>query len=202
VTLAQIDPATGGLATILAGTRVLINGVAAPLIHALQNQVSAVVPYSVTTGPATVQVEYQGQPSASANVDVALAVPGIFTADSTGRGQAAVFNEDGSLNSPQNPARRGSTVTFYGTGEGLTNPAGTTGSLAPNPAPKPVQQVAVKINGLDAEVAYAGGVPTLVEGLLQVNAKVPDAAPSGGAIPLVLQVGGISSPFTVTMAVQ
>jgi uncharacterized protein (TIGR03437 family) len=199
---AQVDPATGGISTTLASTRVLINGVAAPLVYAVQNQVSAIVPYSVTTGPATIQVEYQGQQSASTSVDVALAVPGIFTVDSSGRGQGVVFNEDGTLNSANNPARRGSVITFYGTGEGLTTPAGATGSLAPNPAPKPVLPLAVKINGLDTEVTYFGGAPTLVEGLLQVNARIPEGAPSGTAIPLVLQVGGISSPFTVTLAVQ
>jgi len=38
-------------------------------------------------------------------------------------------------------------------------------------------------------------------GLYQVNAQVPDGAPSGSAVPLVLSIGGVISN-TVTIAVQ
>jgi uncharacterized protein (TIGR03437 family) len=194
--------AANGYPTLLSGTRVLINGIAAPLTYVSESQVNAIVPYSVTSGQASIQVEYQGRQSAAATVAVTLTSPGIFTASGTGNGQALILNENGTLNSATNPAPKGSAIVFYATGEGLTNPPGVTGSLAPAVAPKPVLQVAVKINGLDAELLYAGGAPGLVEGAMQVNVRVPQGAPSGTVIPLVLQVGGVSSPFIVTMAVQ
>jgi uncharacterized protein (TIGR03437 family) len=39
--------------------------------------------------------------------------------------------------------------------------------------PKPVSAVNVMIGGKRAEIAYVGGVPQQVAGLLQINAKVP-----------------------------
>ena len=45
LTTAQLD-ASGNIATLLAGTRVLFDGVAAPIIYTSANQVSAVVPFA------------------------------------------------------------------------------------------------------------------------------------------------------------
>ena len=47
-------------------------------------------------------------------------------ADSSGQGQAAALNQDGALNSAENPAAAGSVVVLYGTGEGQTDPPGRT----------------------------------------------------------------------------
>jgi hypothetical protein len=49
----------------LAGTTVEVNGSRAPLVYVWATQVAAVVPYSVTTGPAQVTVAYNGRTSAS-----------------------------------------------------------------------------------------------------------------------------------------
>ena len=57
-----------------------------------------------------VQVEYNGVRSESLIVPVLEARPGIFSIEGSGRGQAAVTNEDGSPNSAANPARRGSVI--------------------------------------------------------------------------------------------
>jgi uncharacterized protein (TIGR03437 family) len=57
----------------------------------------------------------------------------------------------------------------------------------------------VQIGGMQAEVQYAGAAPGLIDGVVQINARVPVGV-SGAAV-LVVTVGGISSP-PVTMAVQ
>ena len=61
--------------------------------------------------------------------------------------------------------------------------------------------VAVRIGGEDAQVLYAGNAPTLVSGLFQVNAVIPQGLPAGAAS-IVLTVGGRSSPAGVTVAVK
>jgi uncharacterized protein (TIGR03437 family) len=127
-------------------------------------------------------------------------VPALFTFDSSGSGTVAALNQDGSLNGPLHPAPAGSFVTFYGTGEGQTNPAGITGSVAKNVFPKPVGTVSVKIGNVDAFVQYAGAAPQEVAGVLQVNVKVPAGLPAGPNS-LVLTVGGVSSPANVTLYV-
>src|SRR5204863_3571496 len=63
--------AIGFVETIAGGTRVLFDGVAAPMIYALAGQVSAVVPFSVQSRASTqVQVEYLGTRSDPAIVPV------------------------------------------------------------------------------------------------------------------------------------
>ncbi len=49
---------------------------------------------------------------------------GVFTLGSSGSRQAAIVNEDGTINSSSNPAARGSVVSIYTTGAGLPEPAG------------------------------------------------------------------------------
>jgi len=61
--LESLQLTAGGLvSTTLGGTRVLFDGVAAPLIYTYATQVSAVVPYAVKSKTYTeVQIEYQGR---------------------------------------------------------------------------------------------------------------------------------------------
>ncbi len=48
-----------------------------------------------------------GERVAAVRMPVLGSRPGIFTVDGSGRGQGAILNEDGTLNSPSNPARKG-----------------------------------------------------------------------------------------------
>ena len=56
------------------------------------------------------------------------------------------------------------------------------------------------IGSVPATVSFSGLAPGFV-GLYQVNVQVPENAPAGDAVPVVLTIGGISSN-TVTIAVQ
>ncbi|MFN9896242.1 MAG: SBBP repeat-containing protein [Acidobacteriota bacterium] len=201
LTTAQVSPA-GVLASTLAETRVLFDGVAAPLVYVAATQLSAIVPYGVA-GKATtsMQVEYRGVRSNAVTLRVAETQPGLFTANSSGKGPGAILNEDNSLNTGQNPAAPGSIVILYGTGEGVTDPAGQDGQLALSGYPKPRQPVTVRIGGKEAEVLYAGAAPGLVAGVFQINVKVPEGL-DGGAQPVVVQIGAASSSPEVTVAVR
>jgi uncharacterized protein (TIGR03437 family) len=201
LTTAQVTP-TGVLASTLAETRVLFDGTAAPLVYVAAAQLSAIVPYGVA-GKATtsMQVEYRGVRSNAVTLRVAEAQPGLFTANSSGKGPGAILNEDNSLNTGQNPAAPGSIVILYGTGEGVTDPAGQDGQLALSAYPKPRQPVTVRIGGKEAEVLYAGAAPGLVSGVFQINVRVPEGL-AGGAQPVVVQIGAASSSPEVTVAVR
>ena len=132
---------------------------------------------------------------------VAATAPGLFTSDSSGKGQAAALNEDGSLNSTVNPAKPGSIVVLYATGEGQTGPFGVSGKLAIDYQPKPLLPVTVQINGQPCEVLYAGAAPNLIAGLMQVNVRVPQAVTAIGSVPVAIAVGGLGSQDQVTIAV-
>ena len=146
-------------------------------------------------------VEFRGVRSNPVTIPVLAAKPGLFTANSSGIGPGAIQNQNLSVNTASNPAQRGSIVVLYATGEGATNPAGVDGQVAASVFPKPIQPVAVRIAGVNAEVLYAGAAPSLVAGVLQINARIPDSVPDG-ALPIQILVGNTESPAGVTVAVQ
>jgi uncharacterized protein (TIGR03437 family) len=195
--------AAGKVATNLNGTRVLINGVAAPLIYASVGQINAIVPYEVgVSGTASIQVVSNGNPSATWGVPLAESASSIFTIDGTGLGQGAVLNQDNSVNGASNPAARGTVIQIFATGEGLTSPPGVTGSLTGSDTKAPILRVTVKIGGVDAMLQYEGSAPFAVAGLLQVNAVVPMEVKPGSDVPIVLTIGSVQSPDRVTIAVR
>jgi uncharacterized protein (TIGR03437 family) len=202
LTMATIDPATGRVATILAGARVMFDSVPGPLVYVSANQVSAIVPYEVAGKAFTsVQVEINGRTSAPLLIPVVDAVPGLFSANASGRGQGAILNQDASYNSNLNPARTGDIIVLFGTGEGQTIPPGVSGQIAAVSIPKPVLPVSVSIGGLTAEVTYYGSAPNSVTGLFQVNARLPPGIPPGDQ-PVTLTVGSARSQPNLTVAVQ
>lgn len=195
---------TGGVVdTSLAETRVLFDGVPAPLLYVSEKQSGVIVPYAVAGKPAAqLQIEYRGVKSAPLSLPVAAGAPGLFTLNASGSGQVEALNQDFSVNGPANPAPRDSVVILFGTGEGETSPAGVDGKLAAEPLPQPRLPVAVRIGGLPAEVLYAGGAHGLVAGVLQINVRIPAGVPAGSAVPVLLTVGNEVSPPGVTLAVR
>jgi len=194
--------ASGKVPSTLAGTQVLINGQAAPILYASGDQVNAILPYEVgPTGTATIQVVAGGGASQPWGVPLAEAAPGVFAMGSMGVGQAAALNQDNSVNSASNPAARGSVVQFFGTGEGLTSPANVTGGVTSG-SNSTTLPVTITIGGIGAMVTYQGSAPGEVAGVLQVNAVVPAGVTPGAAVPVVIQVGNWKSQSGIAIAVR
>ncbi len=197
----QLDGA-GLVATSLAGTRVLFDGTPAPVIYTSAGQLAVVAPYGIEGRATTqVQVEFEGRRSNTIALPVIPAAPALFTANSSGRGQGAILNQNGTLNSATNQADRGSIVILYLTGEGATNPTGVDGKPNASPAPQPKLPVSISIGGIDAQILYAGGAPGLVAGVMQINVRIPQSVQSG-QLPVIVSVGSATSPANVTLAVQ
>lgn len=199
-----VKPAASADSPELGGISVLFDGTPAPLLYAGPNQINAIVPYEVSGQDATqILVRSGGQTLAALSMPVAPAMPAIFTIDSSGVGPGAILNQDNSINSPLNPADRGSIVAIFATGTGQTNPPSVDGEISAGdlPGPAPLLPVSVQIGGKNADVIYSGAAPGLVAGVLQVNCRVPeDIAP--GLVSVFLTVGTASSPAGVAMAVQ
>jgi trimeric autotransporter adhesin len=194
----------GYLTTQLGGVQVLVSGVAAPMIYATATQVSAVVPYEVARfSVAAVKVTYLGQTSNIVTLPVVATVPGIFTLNQSGTGAAVAYNDDFTLNGPNNPEAKGHTVALFLTGEGQTNPAGITGTInsTPNMNPMPIGGITVTIGGRPATYSYAGGIEGVVEGIMQLNVQVPANAPSG-TVPIVVTIGGNSTQSGITVSLK
>ena len=206
--------ASGTLLNTSAGnTRVLFDGVEAPVVYASDKQTSVMVPYAVAGRPTTnVVVEYQGVQSAALQYNVAVAVPGIYTQNFQGTGPGAILNQDGVTgNGPGTAAPKGSVVSVYMTGEGQTSPAGVTGAIAPVNVPVPWKQPPLKatatVGSLSASVQYYGTAPGEISGVMQVNVQIPATAPTG-ALPIVITLTdpatglSYSTQGQVTVSVQ
>lgn len=195
----------GRLGTGLAGTRVLFDGVAAPLLYAQAEQVNAIVPFGVKTGVLfKVAVEYQGQTVATTSMSADKAVFAFFTLDGSGHGQAAAFNQDGTLNSPTNPARRGSIVSLWGTGAGQTTPASVDGAITGSDPPR--IEATAWLWATQATVLYAGAAPGMVAGVTQINIRIPsdysDTSFPLTAVPVWMTINWTNSTARATIAVK
>jgi uncharacterized protein (TIGR03437 family) len=185
----------------LSGCRVLFGAASAPILYTSETQVSVVVPYSVAAADVPVTLEFQGQASVPLTIAVAPAAPALFTTDSSGAGQAAAINQDGSINSAANPARVGETISLFATGVGQTSPTGIDGKLGGNTPPQPLSLVTVTVGGMPAQVRYAGGVPWVVAGMTRIDALIQSGVQPGATVPVAVQVGGSPTRADVTIAV-
>jgi uncharacterized protein (TIGR03437 family) len=182
---------------------VLFDGVPAPMIYTSAGQLAAIVPYSAD-GKATVmaQVESNLVKSDPIQAPVAATVPGLFALNASATGAGAILNQDGSVNTPANPARVGSTIVLFGTGEGQTSPPGVDGLIATAALPKPAAPVSVTIGGQDAKVEYEGAAPLEVAGVIQINVDVPLNAITGDAVPVIVKIGNAISQRNLTVSIR
>jgi len=192
------------LADSLQGLRVFFDGVPAPVLYASAKQVNTVVPFFVAGHSSTqLQLEYLGAVSAPITLPVAPTATGVFSGDGSGRGPAAVLNaRDGTIKSSSNPARRGDYVSIFATGAGLTTPASVDGLLGTAPLGQPNAGVSVSIGGLPCQLNFAGAAPGLIAGAIQINALVPEGAPTGPNVPLQVTFGTATSQSGITLAVE
>ncbi len=195
---AAVPASTLALQTTAANTQVLFDGIAAPLLYLSPGQINAIVPYEAAGRSSTqVAVVADGRHSNAFPIPVVAAAPGIFV-----NSQGAVLNQDGSRNSPSNPAHPGDIVILFATGEGQTNPPGVTGNLVQGAVlPAPVLPVVLQIGTQTAQLAYAGEMPQGA-GVLQINAVVPTTAATGDRVPVTLTVGSAVAQSGVTMSIR
>ncbi len=203
---------TTPLPTQLAGTSVLVRGVAAPLFYVSPELINFQLPY---------QCPAAGCPSLPFNIVVTTPAgasetyllntaggEGLFTRDASGCGPGVVLNinADGTLteNSRLNSVSPGGEIVVYGTGLGTVINAPPDGVPAPN---SPLSKAAIGGGPYfefeeafqPINVFWAGRAPGLI-GVDQFNFLVPDTVREGCAVPLtVAAFYGISQPVTISV---
>lgn len=185
----------------LDGTRVTIGGQDAFVAYVSPNQVNALVPQGVGFGNQQIRVTSGAGESAAYEVAVKAAEPGLLAPNTLKIGGrqyvAAILPEGGAYalpsgrlaNSASRPAHAGETITLYGVGFGAVS-SGQTVDL-------PVQ---VFFGQTQADVSYAGLAPGSI-GLYQLSVVVPNIA-AGEAVPLKLNVGGVSGQQDLVVAIE
>ncbi len=177
-------PASGQSSPELGGTTVWFGGIQAPLLFADASQISAVVPPDASGDQVRITIKKGVSEWGSVLLPLRATVPGIFTQSWSGSGPALIINEDATINDLRNPAAPSSVVSFFATGAGEAKVVG------------------VQVGGVNAEVLHIGPAAGLIEGIVQVNVRVPKDAPQGPAVEIVLVVGDAASPAGVTLAIR
>jgi uncharacterized protein (TIGR03437 family) len=193
----------------LGGVAVLFNGIQAPLLYAQGSQVNAIVPWEVSGSTVQVVVQYNGQVSQPFAATVKDSVPGPFLLGGVAGApkQTAAINQDGTINSPANPAPLGSIVSIYATGLGRETTIPVDGSVTPDASYVAVNPVTVGFfGGVAGRVLYAGGAPRLLAGVWQINVQLPESipnAPNLSAVPVLIKSGnGFLSAVGPSVAVK
>ena len=147
-----------------------LDEIEAQVLFSGPNQINLVVPDQVaaTTG-LSIRVEVAGNSTNAIAAQVVNAENGIFTVSGRGSGQALVINDDGTLNSPTNPAARGSVVTFFTTGMG-----------------HPMRHYEVYIHSSTGSEVLA--VDEITPGVVRFRARIPMDANPGSTMPFVVVI--------------
>ena len=219
-TTAQADSIP--LSTSRANVSVTFNSIPAPLLQvnhlSSYDQINAQLPWNVLpggaqSGTAQVVVTNGGASSAPTSFQVVASAPGIFSLTGNGTGQAAAINNsDGTFAAPPgsvaglttHPAKIGDPqgVAIFATGLGAVSPAVANGDIPPNGVlSNAVTTPTVMVGNVPAQVLFSGMSPQYV-GLNQINILLAPGTPTGNAVPLQLQVGGIVTTSQVTIAVS
>jgi uncharacterized protein (TIGR03437 family) len=193
----------GRVGTRVANVRVLFDNIPAPLFFVRADQINCVVPYGLAGRASTrITVEVNGVQSQAVEFRLQETSPGIFSTDSSGRGQGAVFNDGVTLNGSNNAAARGSIVAVFLSGSGVMSPPLTDGEI-PNSPRTPLASLTIRVGGVTvpaADVAYFGPAPGLVA-LEQVNFRIPQNAPTGPVL-LEFTIGGRPTQGNLTMVIR
>jgi uncharacterized protein (TIGR03437 family) len=205
----------------LADIQVLFNGQPVPLYYVSPGQINFLVPMSApTTGSADLTVVRPStlQILAAGPVQMNSASPGVFPFGPPGKlVQAAVLNEDNTINSPTNPAARGSIIQIFATGQGFVPGAPPDGEVVSGQINTPNKpRVSIGLVGFVDDPAFTGeegdhtpfsGLAPGLVGVWQINVKIPQKVPPGGQVPILILMNSIpntdsQSGFVMTVAVK
>jgi uncharacterized protein (TIGR03437 family) len=200
-TVASVD-SSGSFPFSLAGYQVFFDSYPAPLIYAGPNQINAIVPYALASQVSTMVSITGPAGSLKLGIDVGGTAPSLFTSSGSGTGGLAALNEDTSINSPSNPAAKGSVVVLFGTGGGMLDNQFADGFVTGTDLGRFTAPVWVRFGKLPAAVNYAGSAPDEVNGVFQINVQIPNELAVDGQVPVQVIIGSFASPPGTTISVQ
>lgn len=202
------------------GTKVLIDGIEAPLFFVSSSQVNFQVPYEVGPGERTLTVMRDGQVGNEVSVQIQPLSAGIFR---LGIGEYGAIRNATKNNYPfpasfqqlhginATPALPGDVLEIYATGLGPLSRSVTTGAGAPNGTPgndlaRALTDIKVIFSNPNPNVfgrtpQFIGLSPNFV-GLFQVNVAVPLSAAPNARTPIYLDVPAVGLSNRVEIAVE
>lgn len=202
----------------LGGVRATVNGVAVDLLYVGPTQINFIIPGGIQLGEATIIVTSSDGTMKSGKFPVVAAEPGIFSSNFTGMGAAAAettvdgrnYARTGNLDGTPTDVvletgdnARPTYLVLYGTGV-RNAPAAN-----PNDTDGVAEAVKVTIQGIPAQVTYAGaqgaGAPGSFAGLDQINVIIPKELAGFGVVNVQVSIIGmnaVSNKVTIKLAGQ
>ena len=182
--------------TTLGGVRVLVSGVAAPMISIAnvngQEQLNIQVPVTVSApGAVSVTIDNNGAMATISGIQTLSAQPGIFQVTLPEGLFAAALHPNFEFVGPTNKASPGATILLFVTGLGPTDPPVGTNVPGPVPPATTVNQPTVTVDGVDAQVLGSFYAPFQYT-LYQINLVIPPGAASGN-LTIQVTMNGVSS---------
>lgn len=170
----------------LGGVSVTVGGVTAPITYVQDGQINFITPAGLGGNSTDVCVlGAAGQKCVYSQL--APVSPGVFRSSSG----YTVLNQDNSLNTAANPAPRGSVVQIFGTGFGALSRPVADGAVIGMPLDYLSNSVQAWFvyqcpGGMfgfcdppvQAEVQFSGAAPFKLNGVDQINVRIPTATPS------------------------
>ena len=227
VTLSGSNLATGTaeasgfpLPTTLLSTRVLVNGIAAPLLSVSPTQVTLLVPshasptltayaaFEVLNSGATCATGSQCPNSALVTMYTNYTAPGVFALAQNGLGPAAADGAGYNAIGANNPAKAGDLPMLFVTGMGASTPSLLDG-MPSSPTGLPLNwldianasALEVYFDGLASpNIPFAGVVPGYPAGMYQINAQIPSGVSNGDDFIDILTPDAEAEQVTVAIA--
>ncbi len=205
----QIGP-SNPLAQAIGNIYVTVNDSLLPLIFVSPTQINAQLLSSLGDGDYTLKVHNIGKPDMTGTFKVKRNAPGVFyNLTQDGMPLVAALHQDGSPITQQSPARKGETITFFGTGLGAYDRPIIDGFLLPSTevynlldpvkvlAGVPQAGAPAGANAAEAvpvvrDPAFAGGAAGMV-GTNLIKVKLDADLPAGKTLELFLSVNGSQS---------
>ena len=208
----------------LSNTRVLVNGVAAPVLAVSPTQITMLVPSGATpdlTAYASFEVQNNGAvcptpappgsqcpTSKIVTMYTNYTAPGVFSLAENGFGPAAAEGAGYSVIDAKNPASPGSIPMLFLTGMGSVTPSLADG-VPSSPTGNPLNlldiynesALYVYFDGdASQNIPFAGVVPGYAAGLYQINAQIPCNVSSGDDFVDILTPDAEAEQVTVNVA--
>lgn len=188
----QVGP-TNPLAQTLAGVVVTVADRILPLLFVSPEQINAQVPSTLPDGTYTLTVHWTGQPDVSGTFTVSRNAPGLFSRPVDTNAYTLGSHEDGSPITADSPARKGETISIYGTGFGPYNQPVIDGFVLPDSSNFVlVDPVDVMVGDSHVQPVWAGGAPGFA-GTVITKIKITDDMPSASTVPVIVNVNGKTS---------
>ncbi|MGH9845233.1 MAG: IPT/TIG domain-containing protein, partial [Blastocatellia bacterium] len=162
----------------LAGTTVTINGIPAPLFFVSPAQINFAVPSSIDAGSATIIISNPAGAYSAGTVQITASAPALFSADATGKGDAAAVATADGVTFQQPPfdvtvAGKPNILLLFATGVRRAAAAN------PNDENGVAEAITITIGGQPARVLYAGAQGSFA-GLDQINVEIPQSLAGQG----------------------